>query len=103
MDITYVHCGQGWVYLAAVLDLYPHKIVGWQLGDHMESNLVTDALQMAAQRQGWPTGVVVHSDRGSQYASQAFIQLTEAIRYIRSMSAKGNCYDNATMESFSVC
>ena len=100
MDITYVHCGQGWVYLAAVLDLYLHKIVGWQVADHMESSLVTDALQMAARRQGWPTGVVVHSDRGSQYASQAFIQLTEAFGYIRSMSAKGNCYDNATMESF---
>jgi transposase InsO family protein len=100
MDITYVHCEQGWVYLAAVLDLYLHKIVGWQLGDHMESSLVTDALQMAAQRQGWPTGVMVHSDRGSQYASQSFIQLTEAFGYIRSMSARGNCYDNATMESF---
>lgn len=100
MDITYVHCGQGWVYLAAVLDLYLHKIVGWQLGDHMESSLVTDALQMAAQRQGWPTGVVVHSDRGSQYASAAFIQRTEAFGFIRSMSARGNCYDNAAMESF---
>ena len=100
MDITYVHCGKGWVYLAAVLDLYLHKIVGWQLGDHMESSLVSDALQMAAQRQDWPTGVVVHSDRGSQYASEAFIQLTQALGYIRSMSAKGNCYDNATMESF---
>ncbi|MCZ7592913.1 MAG: IS3 family transposase [Kiritimatiellae bacterium] len=100
MDITYVHSGQGWVYLAAVLDLYLHKIVGWQLGDHMESSLVTDALQMAAQRQGWPAGVVVHSDRGSQYASEAFIQRTEAFGFIRSMSARGNCYDNATMESF---
>ena len=100
MDITYVYCGQGWVYLAAVLDLYLHKIVGWQLADHMESSLIIDALQMAARRQNWPTGVVVHSDRGSQYASQAFIQLTEAFGYIRSMSAKGNCYDNATMESF---
>lgn len=100
MDITYVHCGQGWVYLAAVLDLYLHKIVGWQLADHMESSLIIDALQRAARRQNWPTGVMVHSDRGSQYASQAFIQLTEAFGYIRSMSAKGNCYDNATMESF---
>ena len=100
MDITYVFCGQGWVYLAAVLDLYLHKIVGWQLADHMESRLIIDALQMAAQRKNWPAGVMVHSDRGSQYASQAFIQLTEAFGYIRSMSAKGNCYDNATMESF---
>lgn len=100
MDITYVHCGPGWVYLAAVLDLYLHKIVGWQLSDRLESSLVIDALQMSAQRQNWPTGVVVHSDRGCQYASRAFIQLTEACGYIRSMSAKGNCYDNAAMESF---
>ena len=69
MDITYVFCGQGWVYLAAVLDLYLHKIVGWQLADHMESSLIIDALQMAAQRQNGPAGVVVYSDRGSQYAA----------------------------------
>lgn len=100
MDITYVFCSQGWVYLAAVLDLYMHKIVGWQLSERMDSSLVTSALTMAAQRQGYPDNVIVHSDRGSQYASVPFIQLTEALGFIRSMSAKGNCYDNATMESF---
>ena len=100
MDITYVACGRGWVYLAAVLDLHLHKIVGWQLADHMKSSLVTDALTMAAQRQDYPADVIVHSDRGSQYASGDFIKLTEALGYTRSMSAKGNCYDNATMESF---
>lgn len=100
MDITYVRCDQGWVYLAAVLDLYLHKIVGWQLADHMHSSLVCSALTMAAQRQNYPVNVVAHSDRGSQYASDDFIQLTEAMGFVRSMSAKGNCYDNATMESF---
>lgn len=100
MDFTYVYCGQGWVYLAAVLDLYLHKIVGWKITDHIRSSLVTDALAMAAQHQGYPSGVLVHSDRGSQYASDALIEQTEAYGYIRSMSAKGNCYDNATMESF---
>lgn len=100
MDITYVRCGEGWVYLAAVLDLYLHKVVGWQLADHMESTLVTDALMLAAQRQGYPSGVIVHSDRGCQYASRSFINLTEALGFTRSMSAKGNCYDNAAMESF---
>lgn len=100
MDITYVACGNDWVYLAAVLDLYLHKIVGWQLADHMESSLVTDALTMAARRQNYPADVIVHSDRGCQYASRNFVQLAEALGYSRSMSAKGNCYDNATMESF---
>lgn len=100
MDITYIHCGEGWVYLAAVLDLYLHKIVGWQLARHLESSLVIEALQTAAQRQGYPPAVMVHSDRGCQYASEAFIQVTVALGYTRSMSAKGNCYDNAAMESF---
>ena len=100
MDITYIACGSRWVYLAAVLDMYLHKIVGWQLADHMDRSLVIDALKMAAQRQNYPAGVIVHSDRGSQYASQDFIELTKALGYTRSMSAKGNCYDNATMESF---
>ena len=99
MDITYVQCGDKWVYLAAVLDLYLHKIVGWQLADHLESSLVIEALQMAALRQGYPSRVIVHSDRGCQYASEAFIQMTKALGYTRSMSAKGNCYDNAAMES----
>ncbi len=100
MDITYIACGQGWVYLAAVLDLHLHKVVGWQLAAHLNTSLVTEALTMAAQRQNYPSGVVVHSDRGCQYASRDFIQLTEALGYTRSMSARGNCYDNATMESF---
>jgi putative transposase len=100
MDITYVQCGQKWVYLAVVLDLYLHKIVGWQLADHLGSSLVVEALRMAAEKQGYPLNVIVHSDRGCQYASEAFIQVTNALGYTRSMSAKGNCYDNATMESF---
>jgi len=100
MDITYVASRQGWVYLAVVLDLHLHKVVGWQLANHLNASLVTEALTRAAQRQNYPSGVIVHSDRGCQYASRDFIRLTEALGYTRSMSAKGNCYDNATMESF---
>ena len=69
MDITYVDCGTGWVYLAAVLDLHLHKIVGWELADQMRSDLVEEALRKAQKRQGYPPSVLIHSDRGSQYAS----------------------------------
>ncbi len=100
MDITYVRCGPRWVYLAAVLDLYLHKIVGWELSERINSQLVEAALKHAAERQNYPGDVLVHSDRGSQYASKEFIGLVDALGYERSMSAKGNCYDNAAMESF---
>jgi len=100
MDITYIRCGERWVYLAAVLDLYLHKIVGWELSESINSGLAEGALRNATQRQGFPEAVLVHSDRGSQYASSDFIALVDSLGYERSMSAKGNCYDNATMESF---
>jgi putative transposase len=100
MDITYVHCGSTWVYLAAVLDLFLHKIVGWELSERIDSALVQAALRHAAARQGYPKEVLTHSDRGCQYASEGFIGLVDALGYQRSMSAKGNCYDNAAMESF---
>ena len=100
MDITYIRCGNSWAYLAAVLDLYLHKIVGWEVSETMSSALVETALKQAVTRQGMPEKVTVHSDRGSQYASSSFISLVESLGYQRSMSAKGNCYDNATMESF---
>lgn len=100
MDITYIHCGSSWVYLAAVLDLFLHKIVGWELSKNIDSQLVQAALRHAAERQGYPVNVLTHSDRGSQYTSEGFISLIDALGYQRSMSAKGNCYDNATMESF---
>ena len=100
MDITYVKCGTGWVYLAAVLDLYLRKIVGWDLSETMPAGLVCSALRTAQERQGFPCGVILHSDRGRQYASKDFIDLSDGFSCTRSMSAKGNCYDNATMESF---
>ncbi len=100
MDITYVRCGAHWVYLAAVLDLFLHKIVGWDLGETLHASLACAALCKAMERQGFPKGVKVHSDRGCQYASREFIGLCADFACIRSMSGKGNCYDNAAMESF---
>lgn len=100
MDITYIPQGNSWAYLAAVLDLHLHKVVGWEISDRLHSDVVCAALQKAQRQQGNPHGVVVHSDRGCQYASEAFICLCREYGCTRSMSAKGNCYDNATMESF---
>lgn len=100
MDITYIECGGSHVFLAAVLDLYLHKIAGWDLADHLRSELACNALRKAYHAQGQPRGVLVHSDRGCQYASQSFIQLCDDLKCSRSMSAKGYCYDNAAMESF---
>lgn len=100
MDITYIPQGNSWAYLAAVLDLHLHKVVGWDVSDTLHAKVVCSALRRAQDRQGYPSGVVVHSDRGSQYASDKFITLCKQFDCVRSMSAKGNCYDNATMESF---
>jgi putative transposase len=100
MDITYIPQGNGWAYLAAVLDLHLHKVVGWAISGNLHAEVVCSALRRAQKRQGYPKGVVVHSDRGCQYASKSFLALCEALGCIRSMSAKGNCYDNAAMESF---
>ncbi len=99
-DITYIRTGSGWLYLAAVLDLYSRKIVGWAMAPTMPTELVCTALQMAIyQRQPAP-GLIVHSDRGSQYASQDYRDLLGCHGLIGSMSRKGNCWDNAVMERF---
>lgn len=99
-DITYIRTGRGWLYLAAVLDLYSRKIVGWAMAPNMPAELVCSALQMAiALRQPKP-GLIVHTDRGSQYASQAHRDLLARYGLIASMSRKGNCWDNAVMERF---
>ena len=103
-DITYVYTEAGWLYLAAVMDLFSRKIVGWSMADHLRTELVNDALGMAlAQRRPRKNssgGLLHHSDRGSQYASNAY-QHRLATHGIRcSMSGPGNCYDNAAMESF---
>lgn len=99
-DITYIRTDRGWLYLAAVLDLYSRKIVGWAMAPSMPAKLVCTALQMAiALRQPSP-GLIVHTDRGSQYASQAHRDVLARYGLVASMSRKGNCWDNAVMERF---
>ena len=99
-DITYVWTEEGWLYLATVMDLYSRKIVGWSLSERMTSKLVIDALQMALWRRKMPMGVIIHSDRGSQYCSHEYQKLLANHRLICSMSKRGDCYDNAAMESW---
>jgi len=99
-DITYLRTREGWVYLAAIMDLYSRRIVSWTAGPRMTVDLVSQALQQAFALRGPVPGLVHHSDRGSQYCSKAYRkQLTDS-RIICSMSRKGNCWDNAAMESF---
>jgi len=99
-DITYLWTDEGWLYLATVIDLYSRLVVGWAMSERMTAHLVCDALKMALWRRGMPTGVIVHSDRGSQYCSAAYQALLDEHGLICSMSGKGNCYDNACAESF---
>lgn len=99
-DITYIPTGEGWLYLAAVEDLYSRKIVGWSMSERMESRLVVDALEMALQREVPGEGLTAHSDRGSQYAGEHYQSLLKKHAVTCSMSRKGNCWDNAPMESF---
>lgn len=99
-DITYVPTGEGWLYLAGVLDLYSRKLVGWAMGDTLAATLPLAALDMALVRRHPPRGLLHHSDRGVQYASQDYRDRLAAWGLTASMSRKGNCYDNATMESF---
>jgi transposase InsO family protein len=99
-DITYVWTSEGWLYLATVMDLFSRQIVGWSLQDRMTSNLVSDALLMAICRRKPSPGLIFHSDRGSQYCSLQFQDLLKVHRIISSMSRKGDCWDNAVMESF---
>jgi transposase InsO family protein len=99
-DITYIPTDEGWLYLATTLDLYSRRIVGWALSERMKSQLVMDALTMAIQQRRPPAGLIHHSDRGSQYASRAFQEMLAAHRLTCSMSRKGDCYDNAVVESF---
>ena len=99
-DITYIRTRSGWLYLAVVLDLYDRKVVGWAMAPTMHAELVCAALQLAiAQRQPAP-GLIVHSDRGSQYASALHQALLDRHGLVGSMSRKGNCWDNAVMERF---
>lgn len=101
-DITYIPTEEGWLYLSVVLDLYTKKAVGHAMRDHMQTELITAALDLAVQRQGIMAGssLVFHSDRGSQYASEEYQKKLKAFDITPSMSRKGNCYDNAMVESF---
>lgn len=99
-DITYIPTDEGWLYLAAVQDLYSRKIVGWSMSHRIDSRLVADALEMAIQRELPGAGLVAHSDRGVQYASEHYQALLKQNGITCSMSRKGNCWDNAPMESF---
>ncbi len=99
-DITYIWTDEGWLYLAVVMDLYSRLIVGWSMSERMTSKLVCDALTMALFKRKRPMGVIVHSDRGSQYCSHDYQQLLRANKLKCSMSKRGDCYDNAAMESW---
>jgi putative transposase len=99
-DITYIKTGEGWLYLATVEDLFSRKIVGWALQPYLSSDLVLQAFKMACWKRRPPKGVIHHSDRGSQYASGDFQKALAQHGFVPSMSRKGNCYDNAVMESF---
>ena len=99
-DITYIRTQSGWLYLAAVMDLYSRKIIGWAMAPNMPAQLVCSALQMAIAQRAPRAGLLVHSDRGSQYASAAHRTVLARHGLIASMSRKGNCWDNAVMERF---
>lgn len=99
-DITYVPTDEGWLYLAGILDLCGREIAGWAMGERMTKELVIRCLNQAKGRRGNPKGVLLHSDRGSQYCSNDYQKLLKNNNFICSMSRKGNCWDNAPMESF---
>jgi transposase InsO family protein len=99
-DITYIPTGEGWLYLAVVEDLFSRMVVGWSMGESMESRLVVDAVGMAIQRRRPEAGLLAHSDRGSQYASDHYQRVLAAQGIVCSMSEVGQCWDNAPVESF---
>jgi putative transposase len=99
-DITYIPTAEGWLYLAAVMDLFSRKIVGWAMRDHMRAELASSALAMAIRQQRPAAGLIHHSDRGVQYASHQYRSAMAAADITASMSRKADCFDNAPMESF---
>ena len=99
-DITYIETDQGWLYLAAILDLYSRRVVGWAMADHLRADLPLAALRMAISAQRPGAGLIHHSDRGVQYASAEYRKLLQSAGFKASMSRKADCYDNAPMESF---
>ena len=99
-DITYIHTKEGWLYLAVIMDLYSRKIIGWSMDTRMQESLTLEALRMALFRRKINHGLLLHSDRGSQYAAFSYQKVLYDNHIICSMSRKGNCWDNAAMESF---
>jgi len=101
-DITYLRTGEGWLFLATVIDLFSRRVIGWSVADHMRTELVANALDMAVATRGGrvAAGVVFHSDRGSQYTSADFGELCDGHGVVQSMGATGVCWDNAAAESF---
>jgi len=99
-DITYVATAAGWVYVAAILDLYSRRIVGWAVSQQIDTTLVLSALSMALTHRQPPAGLIFHSDRGVQYASADYRRALTAAGLVASMSRKANCYDNAAVEAF---
>ena len=99
-DITYIPTLEGWKYLCVIMDLYNREIIGWSLRADLETEIVTDAFDMAIKRHHGKKGIIFHSDRGVQYASTTFRKRLSEKDFLSSMSAKGNCYDNAPVESF---
>jgi putative transposase len=99
-DITYIETAEGWLYLAAILDLWSRRIVGWACAATLHASLVLAALHDALNRRRPPKGLLLHSDRGSQYVDEDYIKALDAAGIERSMSRAGNCFDNAAMESF---
>ena len=98
-DITYIETAEGWLYLAAILDLHSRQVVGWSMQPHMQTSLITDALRMAWFRRKPAPGLILHSDRGSQYCSREFQSALSGYGMRSSMSRKGDCWDNAPTES----
>ncbi len=99
-DISYVWTKEGWLYLCVIMDLFSRKIVGWSMGTTLANELVLNALKMARKQRGLPKGLILHSDRGIQYTSKDFQNILAKHGVICSMSRKGNCWDNAVLESF---
>jgi putative transposase len=99
-DITYVWTDEGWLYLAGVEDLFNRELIGWKISDRMTVDITLSAMDMAIGRRVPEEGLIFHSDRGSQYAANAYKQLLKDNGIIQSMSRKGNCFDNACAESF---
>ena len=99
-DLTYLRVGRGWKYLVVFIDLYSRRVVGWALSSALDHNVALTALQRAVGRRRPPKGLIIHSDRGVQYACNGFTKWVARHGFVQSMSRKGDCWDNAVAESF---